>query len=474
MKRTARILTAVLCAALPGMSGVAMAAVFTVASSIDMPDIAIGDGICSAGPPFGCTLRAAVQESNAIAGSDIIDVPSATFNLTRTGAGEDFADKGDLDIRDHVSIVGTGPFTVIDGQRSDRIFDIHSTGSVPLVVTIGEMTIRRGYSGAEDGGAIRNASHLTTQWLVVTGSAADFRGGGVAGVGASSFEIRNSAIEGNRAGPADCAATARGAGGGGLYIAGTASPHVVVSDTRINDNVSCWNGGGVLAVGDIRMVDVAVRGNSATSNKGRGGGLHANIIELDRVSLDSNRSWSGGGLHFTGEARIVNSTISLNAATTGGAGISSFGWLNLRHVTMANNNSSDPLNPSGALVHNGGYGGFPQPVIVFSVISGNKMYNCRILDSGGTIVSAGGNSMRNVDTDDSCGFSTVGPSGSIVLVPAGLMPLAANFGSQGRTHLLNAGSVARDSATGSLCAQKDQRFLDRPIGGGCDMGSTEQ
>lgn len=475
MKRTARFWTAVIGASLLGTSGGAMAAFFSVVSNVDMPDIAIGDGICSAGPPYGCTLRAAVQETNALGGSDIIDVPDYTFNLTRVGAGEDFADKGDLDIRDHVMIVGSGPITVIDGQKSDRIFDIHSTGAVPLVVIIGEMTLRRGYSGAEEGGAIRNASHLTTQQLVVVDSVSDFRGGGIAGVGSASFDIKNTAIVGNRAGPADCATAKRGTGGGGLFIPSTASPHVVVSDTRITDSISCGNGGGILAAGDIRLTDVSVRANTAsTTNNGRGGGIHANIIELDRVSLDSNRAWSGGGLHFSGEARLVNTTISLNGSVTGGAGISSFGWLNMRHVTMANNNSSDPLNPSGALVHTGGYKGFPLPVIVFSILSGNKMFNCRMMDNGGALVpTANGNSIRNIDTDDSCGFSTVGPVGSIVLVNPNLMPLASN-GGQGRTQLLSAGSVARDSATGTLCAQKDQRYLDRPIGAGCDMGATEQ
>ena len=308
MKRNARILTAVLAATLLGTSSAAMAAFFAVTNTADMPDLVPGDGICNAGPPFGCTLRASIQETNALPGSDIIDVPDMTFNLTRVGAGEDLSDRGDLDIRDHLLIVGLGPMSIIDGQLADRVFDIHSVGVVPLVVTIGEMSIRRGYPGPNDGGAIRNASHLTTNNVSVHSSISELRGGGIAGVGASSFWIRSTRIEGNRAGSRDCAVP--GKGGGGLYIPRTASPHVVLTDSLILKNVSCRSGGGVLADGAVRLTDVAVAGNSASPSSGFGGGIHAKVIELDRVTLETNRSWSGAGLSFRGEARILNSTIS--------------------------------------------------------------------------------------------------------------------------------------------------------------------
>ena len=453
MKRNARILTAALAATLLGTSSAAMAAFFAVTNTADMPDLVPGDGICNAGPPFGCTLRASIQEANALPGKDIIDVPDMTFNLTRVGAGEDFCDRGDLDIRDHLLIVGLGPMTIIDGQLADRVFDIHSVGVVPLVVTIGEMSIRRGYPGPNDGGAIRNASHLTTNNVSVHSSISELRGGGIAGVGASSFWIRSTRIEGNRAGSRDCAVP--GKGGGGLYIPRTASPHVVLTDSIILKNVSCRSGGGVLADGAVRLTDVAVAGNSASPSSGFGGGIHANVIELDRVTLETNRSWSGAGLSFRGEARILNSTISRNAAARGGGGVSSFGWLEMRHVTMANNTSTDVLDPSGGLVHYGGFKGFPLPVIINSILADNTLANCRILDVGGaTIPLNSTNSKRNLDTDNSCGFNTVGPIGSIVLVPANVAPLAANPGSRGRTHLLLAGSPALDSAGGFIVRRK--------------------
>ena len=54
-------------------AGPVHAATFTVTSTGDLPDAAPGDGICSTAPSGGvCTLRAAIQEANALAGPDTV------------------------------------------------------------------------------------------------------------------------------------------------------------------------------------------------------------------------------------------------------------------------------------------------------------------------------------------------------------------------------------------------------------------
>ena len=50
-------------------------AVFAVTTTVDGADGNPGDGICSAGP-VGCTLRAAIQEANAVPGADTVTAPS--------------------------------------------------------------------------------------------------------------------------------------------------------------------------------------------------------------------------------------------------------------------------------------------------------------------------------------------------------------------------------------------------------------
>src|SRR5689334_24013888 len=72
---------------------------FVVNSTADLPDINPGDGLCAT-DGGACTLRAAVQEANAFAGADSIFIPADQdgYTLSITGAGEDAAATGDLDI----------------------------------------------------------------------------------------------------------------------------------------------------------------------------------------------------------------------------------------------------------------------------------------------------------------------------------------------------------------------------------------
>ncbi len=81
-----------------------------------------------------CSLREAIIAANtdtavsgcaAGAGADVISVPTGIYNLTLTGTSEDAAASGDLDILESVTITGAGAgLTIIDGQASDRVFDI--------------------------------------------------------------------------------------------------------------------------------------------------------------------------------------------------------------------------------------------------------------------------------------------------------------------------------------------------------------
>src|ERR1051326_7209923 len=54
---------------------------FTVNSTTDAVDVNPGDGTCATAGSV-CTLRAAIQEANAHAGDDTIDVPAGTYVLT--------------------------------------------------------------------------------------------------------------------------------------------------------------------------------------------------------------------------------------------------------------------------------------------------------------------------------------------------------------------------------------------------------
>jgi CSLREA domain-containing protein len=67
----------------------AFAATFVVTSTGDSSDIAPGNGVCETATPGECTLRAAIQEANAFAGTDTIAfniAPSGTHTITPASA----------------------------------------------------------------------------------------------------------------------------------------------------------------------------------------------------------------------------------------------------------------------------------------------------------------------------------------------------------------------------------------------------
>ena len=122
-----------------------------------MLDASPGDGVCETDVTGDCTLRAAVQEANALEGADTITIPAGEYNLTMEGAGEEDTLSGDLDITDTVTITGAGMGkTVIDANELDRAFQVFAS------LDLSELTIINGF--ASPGGAVLvNASASITR-----------------------------------------------------------------------------------------------------------------------------------------------------------------------------------------------------------------------------------------------------------------------------------------------------------------------
>src|SRR5262249_26039992 len=103
------------------------------------------------------TLRAAIMEANALAGSDTINLPAGVYKLTILGAGEDAAATGDLDITGALTPTGAGAGnSFIVAQGIDRVIDI--IGVSP--VNISGVAIEGGDAGSDftGGGGV----HLTS------------------------------------------------------------------------------------------------------------------------------------------------------------------------------------------------------------------------------------------------------------------------------------------------------------------------
>src|SRR5918992_4919759 len=78
---------------------------FTVNSTADAVDSNPGDGTCRTAAG-ACTLRAAIQEANALPGADEIRLPAGTYALGIPPRNQNDVTTGDLDITDSLAISG--------------------------------------------------------------------------------------------------------------------------------------------------------------------------------------------------------------------------------------------------------------------------------------------------------------------------------------------------------------------------------
>ncbi len=326
-----------------------MAANFTVDSTTDASDANAGDGMCDDGSG-NCTLRAAIEEANALAGADNIDLPAGTYTLTTSAQ---------LTVSSDITIRGAGQNTTIiqahasAGSATWRVLGITTDGTD---FHLQDVTIRHGRvadhggglhadlgvgasgnitflrvtftlnetisGGARDGGGFYLNNDFTsltfTECTISNNTAAD-DGGGFRPDGAVVFSMTDCIISNNSAGgdPTENAAGGGGqlnaAGGGGTFTRCTFSGN----STTNND------GGGVnCANGDWTFINCVFTGNSTTS--GNGGAININDPTFAPNSLnlfnctivDNTAGGTGGGINFdtgAGQAAMTNCIVANNS-----------------------------------------------------------------------------------------------------------------------------------------------------------------
>src|SRR5690349_2615585 len=199
------------------------AAVFTVNSVLDISDDNPGNGICETSPGNGtCTLRAAIQETNALAGSDQIVLPPNSYVLTNVSQ---------LSITSSLTIIGSGASTtVIDGNKGARPDSGVLVVGSGITVNISGVTIRNGGTSGR-GGGVYNVGILTLTNSTVSGNNAGDDAGGIINDHGSTATVTNSTVSGNNAGD----------GGGGIRNAGT----LTVINSTVSGNNTGVDGGGI-------------------------------------------------------------------------------------------------------------------------------------------------------------------------------------------------------------------------------------
>lgn len=255
---------------------------FQVNTTKDLPDATpLGDGQVDVDPDTPgaqISLRAAIQETNALPGLDAITLPVGKYKLTRQGALEDQGATGDLDVNDHLTITGAGAAeTVIDGKKAkDRVF--HAAG---VVFSISGVTIQKG-KPKEDFG----------------------RGGGIFAESGATLNVASCRIK---------RCSSREDGGGVALVQSDAT----ITDTVFEKNKSADDGGALdLSISGTATVErVTFLANKA---KNDGGAIEASDFQASMINCTfyKNKALTGGAVHLEegGEYDVTNCTFAKNRA----------------------------------------------------------------------------------------------------------------------------------------------------------------
>lgn len=297
----------------------AQAATITVNALTDAADATAGDGVCETAAANGvCTLRAAIQESNANAEPD-------TINFSVTGT---ITVASNLPaITAELAINGQSPGSIVVSGGGNFSL-LRYTGGTIGDYFVTNLTLQNGNSnGAPGGGLFFGAAAFSTLALTdVTVKDSDVinsRGGGIAIAANGQVTMTGGAVTGN--------AVTNGDGGGISNERGV----LTLNNVTISGNTAV-NGGGIgLSGGTLTLTGSTISGNTATQD---GGGLFLGVLTvvvppsatsstaaLENCTIAGNLAANGGGIGGSAtnnaDSRMVHCTVSGNFATaTGGGG----------------------------------------------------------------------------------------------------------------------------------------------------------
>jgi hypothetical protein len=218
---------------------------------------------------------------------------------------------------------------------------------------------------------------------------------------------------------------------------------------------------------------LTLRNATVTGARGPSGGIASGgAVTIEHSTISGNQSllegasgegYGGGIVHFGGDLKIVNSTITGNFAEQRGGGIasiSSTGTITLVHSTVVGNTSED-------------YGGG------ISLSDDNMLltYQNSIVALNSSAVGANCYYQPNQDLTflGTNLFGDAGCSGrpeDIIGDP--VLGALADNGGPSRTRALLPGSPAIEAAVQACAAvPNDQRYVARPQGTACDIGAFE-
>ncbi|MEO5560697.1 MAG: right-handed parallel beta-helix repeat-containing protein [Dokdonella sp.] len=437
-RRLNLVIASVAVAATLLLSQTAQAAAFFVNTPADGADAVVGDGACG-DLTNACTLRAAIQEANALPGADVIELPAGKFALTLPGVDEDAGATGDLDIAGDLVIHGAGSaLTFIDAGAIDRVVDVRAG-----TATFQGMTMRNGrvVNGGQTsaGAALRIADdlHVILDDVVIRDNVMSSSSGGLAIDSGGCIEGQHVRLLDNGGGPGSDFSQAT------VYLHG-ANACLRLDDSEISGNRANQAGAILSDFGAITLRRSLVSANH--------GGVGAIVLNFNAPTLLENVTISGNRGGFAGA--ILND---------GGS------HLSLVHCTVTGNGAEEGFTSvvGGIIDVHGGFG------LVFlsnTIVSGNGPGSSA--DDCSAAVSVGGGNI--IGDSAHCHFDAQ-PSDQFDVNP----DLAALADNGGFTRTQLAGAAAVDHAQSPACTSTDQRGQPRPVDGdgdgvvACDVGAVE-
>lgn len=282
------------------------AADFLVDNFREGTDANPGDGLCATGTGV-CTVRAAIQEANALPGKQTIALARGVYLLNVFPAGnrpavepspENNSATGDLDISSDLELLGlSADDTTLHANNGDRVLEVLNGAKVIIsdVMLTGGLPLQFDASG----GALRNSGgDVTLRRVTMTGNVAP-NGGGAIHNQSGALRVEASALVGNMAGAVDgatvdSAAVDSGqlgseAVGGAIWNEGT----LVLENVTVGGNQAEQGGGVAVTGGSVVVINGTIYGNSAATN---GGGIFANndTVRIENTILAGNSAGTTG------------------------------------------------------------------------------------------------------------------------------------------------------------------------------------
>jgi CSLREA domain-containing protein len=445
-----------------------------------------------------CSLREAVVAANTDAavdactagsGADLILLPNGTYTMAVTGAGENDAATGDLDLTGTLQIAGTNRTnTILAGNADDRFFEVRSGATVSL----SSMTLQNS-TPAQAGGAIHNRASLAINDCTFQNNVADTStGGAIYSIAGTTLDVSNSVFSGNTADTNGGALANHGTAtltnvsflsntatenGGAIYQSPNGSLSLELA--TLFDNDAGDDGGALYTDAPTTITDSTFILNTVGTGSIGGGAIYcADTVDVSNSGIVFNVSsaWAGGiSTTATCALTLTNVTVHGNSAANEGGGIRTAGGgtVTLANATVTANTSDSDMSGSD----NGGgidcaSGG---TVTLRNSVVADNLTGVTASDCQGTLTSQGHNLL---ETTTGCTMA-LGTGDQTGVDPA-LGTYADNGGSTNTrlpnlgSPLVDAGDPATPGSGGTACAAVDQRGYSRPAGSGCDIGAVER